>query len=139
MTPRVLAREMTVLLGVLSRRHPLGWPVYDKSLGDVLYAVAAYLVRALLRPRWSAAAVAGLALAACLAVEGFQATGVPARSMDTWVVRWLLGTAFARHDVGCYVLGVALVAAADGRWLRPRPADGPAHTDGEHRNAGGRA
>ncbi len=44
MTPRILALGATILLGILSRRHPIGWPAYDKSLGNVLYAVAAYLV-----------------------------------------------------------------------------------------------
>ena len=80
----------------------------------------AYLVLALLRPRWSPATVAALALAACLAVEGFQATGIPAMYADAWVVRWLLGTTFAWHDVGCYLVGVGLAAAADGIALRVR-------------------
>ena len=41
------ALGVTVALGLLSRLRPLGWFVYDKSLGDALYAIAAYLVLAL--------------------------------------------------------------------------------------------
>jgi hypothetical protein len=74
--PRVLAAlVVTVALGLLSRLCP----GYDKSLGDALYAVAAYLALALALPRRHPLLVAGLALALCLAVELFQATGIPAR------------------------------------------------------------
>ncbi len=45
------ALAVTVVLGILSRSRPIGWYPYDKSLGDLLYAVAAYLVLALLLPR----------------------------------------------------------------------------------------
>src|SRR3954469_3409502 len=112
------ALALTVALGLLSRLRPVGWPPYDKSLGDALYAAAAYLTLALLSRR-PPALVAPLALALCLAVEGFQATGVPARHAHLGAVRWLLGTTFSWHDVACYVLGVAAVAAADGLLLRP--------------------
>ena len=115
----LLALGGTISLGILSRLYPVGWSVYDKSLGDILYAVAAYLALAVLRPRWSPALLAGLALAACLAVEAMQATGLPAQYADSLVIRWLIGTTFAWHDIGCYVVGVALIAAADGHWLRP--------------------
>ena len=113
------ALAAVVALGLLSRLWPLGWPVYDKSLGDVLYAVAAYLVLALLLYRWPPRLVAALALALCLAVESFQATGIPARYARFTVVRWVLGTTFSWHDVACYCVGVALIFAADVLLLRP--------------------
>ena len=118
--PRLLiALGLTVALGLLSRLWPLGWPPWDKSLGDVLYAVAAYLILALLLHRRPPKLVAPLALGLCLAVEGFQATGIPARHADSVVVRWLLGTTFAWHDVACYLVGVVAIFGLDVLLLRP--------------------
>jgi hypothetical protein len=113
------ALAVTVALGLASRLRPIGWAVYDKSLGDVLYAAAAYLVLALLLYRRPRALVAALALALCLAVESFQATGIPARYAHILAVRWLLGTTFSWHDVGCYVVGVAALFGVDVLLLRP--------------------
>jgi hypothetical protein len=114
-----VALAVTLALGLASRLRPIGWAVYDKSLGDVLYAAAAYLALALLLYRRPPALVAALALALCLAVESFQATGIPARYDHLLVVRWLLGTTFAWHDVACYVVGVAALFGADVLLLRP--------------------
>jgi len=113
------ALALTVLLGVLSRLYPVGWWPYDKSLGDALYAVAAYLALALLL-RGPPGLVGALALAWCLAVECFKLTGVPARHADLAVVRWLLGTTFSWHNLVCYGGGLSLVALADVLLLRPK-------------------
>jgi hypothetical protein len=59
--------------------------------------------------------VAPLALAACWAIEAFQATGIPARYAHLSIVRWLLGTTFSWHDMFCYSIGIAVVAALDYR------------------------
>jgi hypothetical protein len=115
-----VALAVAIALGLLSRLAHIGWPPYDKSLGDVMYAVAAYLALAMLLRRRSRALVAGLTLTLCLAIEFFQATGIPERYGDWLIVRWLIGTDFAWHDIGCYVLGVAVVWPLD-VWLR-RPA-----------------
>jgi hypothetical protein len=114
----LVALFATVALGLASRLCPLGWPLYDKSVGDVLYAVAAYLALALLLSRWPSRTVSALALAWCLAVESFQATGVPARLAHIPGVRWVLGTTFS-WQVVCYVLGVAFALALDLLVLRP--------------------
>src|SRR4051812_27955726 len=100
---------VAIALGLLSRLRPIGWSRYDKSLGDALYAVAIYLVLALLTRR-RAAVVAPFAAMVCLTIEGFQATGLPARWADFLPVRWLLGTTFSWHDVLCYLVGVAMIA-----------------------------
>lgn len=113
------ALALTVALGLLSRLRPLGWSVYDKSLGDVLYAVAAYLALALLLSRRPSLLVAALALAACLGVEGLKLTGVPARYGNAGAVRWLLGTTPSWHNVVCYAVGVVVIAGLDGLLLRP--------------------
>jgi hypothetical protein len=50
----------TVALGVITRRVRLGSQLWDKSTGDALYAVAAYLGIAFLLPRAAPHVVAGL-------------------------------------------------------------------------------
>ena len=120
MTRILAALAVTVALGILSRSHPTGWYPYDKSLGDLLYAVAAYLVLALLLPRRPPWLVAGLALGLCLAVETFKLTGIPEQISRWGIVRWLLGTAFSWHNLACYALGVAGILGLDRTVLRPR-------------------
>jgi Protein of unknown function (DUF2809) len=115
----VAALMVTVGLGALSRLHPIGWSVYDKSLGDALYAGAVYLTFAIFLIRKPITLVATLALAVCLAIESFQATGIPARYAHFGVVRWLLGTTFSWHDVACYVVGVVATTGLDYLFLRP--------------------
>ena len=117
------ALAATVALALASRLFPLGFRLWDKSLGDALYAVAAYLLLALLLPRRSAWIIASLALGFCVAVELFQLTGIPARFGHLLVVRWLLGRGFAWHDMACYVAGVAIVTALDLLLLRRERAD----------------
>lgn len=115
------ALTLTVALGVASRLHATGLSLIDKSAGDVLYAVAAFLTLRLVLARRSLRAVALIALATCWAIEIFQATGIPARHADLAVVRWVIGTTFSWHDMGCYAVGVALGASASagsGRGLR---------------------
>jgi hypothetical protein len=53
MSRLLLALIAVVALGLFSRLRPIGWSLYDKSLGDILYAVAAYLALALLLYRWA--------------------------------------------------------------------------------------
>ena len=118
----LLALMATVALGIVSRLYPIGWSPYDKSLGDVLYAMAAYLALALalLRPR--PVIVAVCALACCLAIELFKLTGIPAAHRDSLFVRWLLGSSFSWHNLACYLLGVLLIAGMDAAVLRGKSA-----------------
>lgn len=117
----VIALGLTVILGLLSRLYPLGWYGYDKSLGDVLYAVAVYLVLALLLPRRGPRFTAFLALMLCVGVELFKLTGIPAATAHLPLVPWLLGHSFSWHNLACYALGVALVGLIDLSVLRIRP------------------
>jgi len=114
-----------VALGLLSRLYPLGLRLFDKNLGDALYAVAAYLGLSLLWPRWPVARRAVAALAFCFAVECFQLTGLPARYARVPPVRWLLGTTFAPEDLVCYAVGVAAIALLDAWLLRAHNSPDP--------------
>ena len=113
------ALVLTIALGVLSRLHPIGRPLYDKSLGDALYAVAAYLGLAVLFFRRSPSTVVLLALGWCVAVELFKLTGIPAHHADLGIVRWVLGTTFGWHNLACYAVGVVGIAVIDVLLLRP--------------------
>jgi hypothetical protein len=115
-TPRtrfVVLLAITIVLGLASRAVHVGWWVCDKSVGDVLYTVAAYLVLAIAlpraRPRWLAVA----AFAFSCAIELFQLTDIPLALWreHPWV-RIFLGTSFAWHDVVCYAVGALAMALA---------------------------
>lgn len=98
-----------IALGLASRRFHLGLLAWDKSLGDALYAVMLYLVFALARPSLGPRALGPLAFGASFAIELFQLTGVPLRLPR--LLQRVLGVEFAWHDVACYAVGAACVAA----------------------------
>jgi hypothetical protein len=120
----IVTLVLTLVLGGVSRRYPIGWYPYDKSLGDALYAVATYLGLAVLLARRSPLVVGLLALAFCLAIETFKLTGIPAQYGKT-PLRWVLGTTFSWHNLGCYVLGVGIIGAIDRMVLRPNARVSP--------------
>lgn len=109
----LLALAVTVVLGLASRLHPVGWVLWDRVLGEVLYAVAAYLAVAVFfgrKPPWF---IAAIAFGCCLAVELFKLTGIPADNQHVFLVRWFLGMTFSVVNLGYYLIGVALIAFAD--------------------------
>jgi hypothetical protein len=110
---RTLLLAVTVALGLGSRLARTGIGLLDKSLGDALYAVAAYLVLGLLLPRLPRSRLPMIALGYCAAVELFQLSGIPARYAHLAPVRWLLGTTFAWHDLAFYAVGVAGIALVE--------------------------
>jgi hypothetical protein len=114
----LLALAVTLVVGLASRLYPVGWYFYDRALGEVLYAVAAYLVLAMLLFRKPLLLVAVLAWTCCLAVELFKLTGIPAEHQRVFLVRWFLGMTFSYLNLAYYFIGVLLVAAAD-RATRP--------------------
>ncbi len=109
----LLVMAVTVGLGLASRLYPMGWFLWDRVLGEVLYAVAAYLVWAMLLLRKPPLFIAMLAFASCLAVELFKLTGIPAENQHVFLVRWFLGMSFSVVNLGYYLIGVVLIAFAD--------------------------
>jgi hypothetical protein len=94
---------------VVTRKIRLGTQLWDKSAGDALYAVAAYLAIALVAPRAAPHVVALLALSYCSAIELLQLTEWPAAMVQRWpIAHYVLGSRFAWHDVLCYAAGIAL-------------------------------
>lgn len=121
---------LVVAVGLLSRRFRIGFAVWDKSLGDVLYTVMVYLLVACVRPSLPPRALGAVALGVSVAVEVFQLTGIPARLPR--MLQLALGTTFAWHDIVCYVVGALLAALAhvvskrDGRSVREARSNGAA-------------
>jgi hypothetical protein len=119
---RTAVLVVTLTLGILSRRVPIGVHVWDKALGDALYAVAVYLALALVRPSGSPLSRALTAAGLCAAIEAFQLTGIPMTLART-PLRWLLGTSFAWEDLFYYAIGLAAIAWIDNRFLRAGGSD----------------
>jgi hypothetical protein len=102
-----------VLAGLLSRIAHTGYRVFDKYLGDALYAAMVYT---LLRLTGRIARVALWAAVAMLAIELFQLTGIPAEMLrsESFIVRVcarLLGTGFSVLDLLAYAVGIGCIAA----------------------------
>ena len=88
----LLAFAAAAALGLTTRTISVGWHVWDKSLGDVLYAIAAYLILRVPAPRVAPRLAALVAVAFCSGIELFKFTGLPAVWASAWWSRLLFGT-----------------------------------------------
>src|SRR5258706_15311166 len=70
---------LIVLAGVASRVFHSGFALIDNDLGEALYAALAYVLLGIIWPQLMPARKALITLAAMVAIEAFQLTGVPAR------------------------------------------------------------
>jgi hypothetical protein len=118
----ILAFVVTIMVGLASRLHPLGWFLWDRVIGEILYAVAAYLALAMLLFRRPPLVVAVIAFACCLAVEFFKLTGIPREYQHIFLVKWFLGMQFDVVNLGYYFIGVVLISFAD--WATRGPKRG---------------
>lgn len=119
------ACSMVLVVGLAVDRTGTG-AVADKA-GDVLYAALVVLGLWLLRPGARVLALAGAALAWCVAVELLQLTDVP-RAVATVVpaARLVLGSGFDPLDLPAYALGCLLGAAVVVLARRARTPSPPA-------------
>ena len=108
------------MLALVSRTCPIGWYPWDKSLGDALYAVAAYLLLRLALPALCVRTAAIMTLGFCLGIEAFKFTGFPGLWSARRLSRLLLGTTPSWHNVLCYALAVVIAAALE-RLLTRQP------------------
>ena len=104
-----------VAAGLLSRLVHTGLALFDKYLGDALYAAMVYV---LLRLTGRVERVALWTAVAMLAIELFQLTGVAAGMVrsEHLLVRAcarLLGTQFSVFDLLAYAVGIASISAMD--------------------------
>jgi hypothetical protein len=105
---RLIFLAVIVFFGLFSRHHPVGHFVWDKSLGDLCYAAAVFLVLRIVLP-WRLRVVTICAILVCLGVELFKLTGVPSRWGGNPVLRVIFGTTFSFHNLACYVVAILIM------------------------------
>jgi hypothetical protein len=104
-----------VAIGILSRVVHTGLAVFDKYLGDALYATMVYGV---LRLFSKAAASAVCAIVAMTAIELFQLTMIPAHMIAserlmTRICARLIGVEFSLLDLLAYGVGIGCIYLVD--------------------------
>jgi hypothetical protein len=104
-----------IAFGLLSRVTRTGLRIFDKYLGDALYAAMVYVLFRLtgrITRVWLWAAVA------MIFIELFQLTGIPAAMFRSEYATMrlggrLLGTEFSVLDLLAYAIGIACIAVLD--------------------------
>jgi hypothetical protein len=104
-----------VAMGILSRVVHTGLLVFDKYLGDALYATMVYTI---LRLLCRSASVALPAMVVMVGIELFQLTMIPAHMLGSehLIIRIcarLIGTEFSFLDLLAYGVGIGCVYLAD--------------------------
>jgi Protein of unknown function (DUF2809) len=104
-----------IAMGVLSRIIHTGFVVFDKYLGDALYAAMVY---GMLRLVSSPSASALCATIVMTAIELFQLTMIPARMlasghMTTRICARLMGVEFSFVDLLSYAVGIGCIYLVD--------------------------
>ena len=104
-----------IAMGIISRIVHTGFALFDKYLGDALYAMMVYAILRLL----SRAAVAAVcAMVVMTAIELFQLTMIPAHmlSSEHWLTRIcarLIGVEFSFLDLIAYAVGIGCIYLVD--------------------------
>ena len=111
----VLCLVGIITVGTLSRVVHTGLVVFDKYLGDALYATMVYGILRLLS---RAAASAVCAMVVMTAIEMFQLTMIPAHmlSSEHWMTRIcarLMGVEFSFLDLLAYGVGIGCIYLVD--------------------------
>ena len=111
----VLFTAGIIAAGILTRVVHTGLVLFDKYLGDALYAVMVY---GILRIFWGAGRSALCAAAILIAIESFQLTLIPARmfasgNLLTRVCARLIGVQFSFLDLLAYGVGIGCIYLVD--------------------------
>ncbi len=121
-----------IAIGLLSRLVHTGWLIFDKYLGDALYAAMVYgILRLMVGPPMSAL----FAALGMTSMELFQLTGIPAQlfasgSLVVRLIACLMGTEFSVLDLVAYAVGIAGIFVVDLLQPRRRTAlEGPCGTN----------
>jgi len=127
-----------VVAGVASRLFHSGIALIDHDLGEALYAALAYVLLGIVWPQLMPVYKALITLAAMVAIEAFQLTGVPARfaASENSVLNLLavvLGTTWNWRDLLGYAVGIAVVALLDYVFSLRQPVGYPNFPAGQKR------
>ena len=104
-----------IAIGILSRVVHTGFVIFDKYLGDALYAMMVYgILRLFAKP----AASAVCAMLIMTAIESFQLTMIPARLLESehFLIRFcarLMGVQFSFLDLLAYAVGIGSIFLVD--------------------------
>jgi hypothetical protein len=115
-----------IAMGILSRVVHTRFLIFDKYLGDALYAAMIYgILRLFSMPTPSAVGAAVI----MTVIESFQLTLIPARLLasEHWAARiWarLLGVEFGWLDLLAYGAGIGCIYLLDSTALSDGPSDG---------------
>jgi len=104
-----------IALGILSRLVHTGFVIFDKYLGDALYAMMVY---GILRLIGKAAPSAMWAMVVMTAIELFQLTMIPAQMLAsphlmTRICARLMGVQFGFLDLLAYGVGIGCIYFVD--------------------------
>ena len=105
-----------IAMGILSRVVHTGLAVFDKYLGDALYATMVYGILRLALSRAAASAVC--AMVVMTAIELFQLTMIPAHMLAsehlmTRICARLMGVEFSFLDLLAYGVGIGCIYLVD--------------------------
>ena len=106
--------------GIVSRLVHTGFELFDKYLGDALYAAMAYAILRVFWPFAKSTRIAILTMAVMTALELFQLTLIPARlftsdSAALRIIARLMGTEFSPADLAAYAVGIGCILLIDRR------------------------
>jgi hypothetical protein len=116
---------VTIVAGLASRRYGEYLPaILQKNAGDALWAVAVFLLLAILFPRASTVWLAAWSLAISYLDELTQLYHAPWIDLlrENRVGALFLGWGFLWSDLVCYTTGIAVVAALETVKMRRPPA-----------------
>ena len=124
----LFAAIITIVIGIVSRVVQTEILIFDKYLGDALYAVLIYLIFRITFPRHPILNHAIIAIVLAIAIELFQITGVPTsmRASDNPALKLasvVLGTKFAILDIVAYAIGVLIAWRTDVWSIKNRKPD----------------
>jgi hypothetical protein len=116
---------ITIIIGILSRLFQTQNIVFDKYLGDMLYAALVYLLISFV---WTGAAPLTkllLAMIIMILIESFRLTGIPlsfrrSESVTLQILAFALGTGFSFLDIIAYLAGIVLVYLVDSQFVTRR-------------------
>jgi hypothetical protein len=120
----VLLICLVATTGIISRVVYVGSLIWDKYLGDAVYAAVFYLTLALIWKEGTIATKAILTTVYVMVIELFQLTQIPAHlnqsnNLATRAFAYVvLGSAFSWWDILAYCIGTGVALLADRSCLR---------------------
>ena len=115
---------MTIIIGISSRVFETGNPVFDKYLGDALYAILIYLLLGFLWDEIRPIIKLIISTIVVLMIEIFQISGIPLQLSQSdnillRIISILIGTEFSFYDIYAYIIGLVIMYLLD-VWFRAR-------------------